>query len=448
MATPVAAPQPNGPATPATPAVPATPATPATPAAPAKSLFPALPGMTPPAPAEQPAPAQPDVRSEFFNPQPAQPAAPAQTPATPGQPAALNPEAPDFDPRAFVEDFVRGLIPEGALDANNPASKNLAPLRQAMVDATNRALAAELKLARAHKAGKSVADQATLDKLAAAEAQVSEWKPKLEKLSTLEARAELLDNDAFNNEFTGKLANLRSEIEGTVKEFGLEAELAEKLLGAETVPAAMKLLSGVQDSSAKEFLLGLARQAVTATREFKANWKDPVKALETWRAKNAERGAQATAGNVAQAVAMHKQAIAAAVAGDPATGAPPNYVLAALMSSPEGQAQLASLEAQYAGNAPIPPGQIFQDRVQAATVPHLLNYTAHLEGEVQKLRAAVAAYKGVQPSGLAPVGPQGGGQQASRFFQMPAVGGPVVGTPVGAGAPIIPGAVAGMASRA
>lgn len=448
MATPVAAPLPNGPSTPATPAVPATPATPATPAAPAKSLFPALPGMTPPEPAAPTTPAappEPAVRTEFFNPPQPQP---TQTPASPGQPAALNPETPEFDPRSFVEDFVRGLIPEGTINPNDPVSKSLGALRQSMVDATNRALAAELKLARAHKAGKSVADQSTIDKLAAAEAQLTEAKSKLDKMSLLEARAELLDNDAFNNEFTGKLANLRSEIEGTVKEFGLEDDLAEKLLGAETVPAAMKLLSGVQDSSAKEFLLGLARQAVTATREFKANWKDPVKALDAWRAKNAERGAQMSAGNAAQAVAMHKQAIAAAVAGDPATGAPPNYVLAALMSSPEGQAQLAALESQYAGNAPIPPGQIFQDRVQAATVPHLLNYTAHLEGEIQKLRDVVATYKGLQPRGMAPVGPQGGTQQASRFFPMPAAAGPVITSPVGGGAPIIPGAVAGMASRA
>jgi len=401
--------------------------------------------MTPAAP-EQPAatpPAPPDVRSEFFNPQPAQPAQPLQTPATPNQPPALNPEAAEFDPRKYVEEFVRGLIPDGALDPNNPNSQNIAPLRKAMVDAGHRALEAELKLARAHKAGKSVADQATLEKLSAAEAQLNELKPKVEKLTVLEARAELLDNEAFNQEYTGKLASLRSEIEGTIKEFGLEADLAEKLLGAETVPAAMKLLSGVQDSSAKEFLLGLARQAVTTTREFKANWKDPVKALDAWRAKNAERGAQASAGNAAQAIALHKSAIAAAIAGDPATGVPPNYVLAALMNNPAGLAQLTELEAQYSGNKPIPQGQIFQDRVQAATVPHLLNYTSHLEGEIQKLRAEVAAYKGVQPGRLAPVGPQGGAQQASRLFPVPALG-----PAASAAGPLIPGAVAGMASRA
>jgi hypothetical protein len=103
------------------------------------------------------------------------------------------------------------------------------------------------------------------------------------------------------------------------------------------------------------------------------------------------------------------------------------------------------LEAQYAGNKPIPQGQIFQDRVQAATVPHLLNYTAHLEGEIQRLNAEVAGYKGAQPSGLAPVGPQGGGQQPSRFFSIPQTSVPAA---AGVTPHAVAGAVAGMASRA
>lgn len=423
---------PTGPA-PSAPAAPAVPAVPAAPQAPA----------SPNAPAAATTPTSPDPRSAFFGATPTAQGAAAAAPSAPGT------VIPEFKPDEYVSNLLKELLPD-SLIKDPEALKNLTPIRDALAKATARATSAEMKFARAHQAGASVVDQGLKDKLTAAEAKLTEFEPKIGRLSLLEARAELADNDAFTSQYVDKLTGLKKEALAIAKEAGLDAAVVEKAFSAESKLGAAKAFAEVTDAEAKGLLLELARQSLDVAAKFRSEWKDPIKALETWRGQNAQRGVQQSAQNSEQAVSLHKAAVQTALQGDAAKGVPANFALAAMLQSPQGAAILAQIEAEYAGNKPIPPGQVFFDRVQAATVPHLVNYTVHLEAQLAEAMQKLAQYGALQPGGYASPGQQAGtapaGQPPSKLWgQAPQRVGPVIQAALPGQ---MPGPAVGMAQHA
>jgi hypothetical protein len=159
-------------------------------------------------------------------------------------------------------------------------------------------------------------------------------------------------------------------------------------------------------------------------------WKDPVKALADWRTRSARHGVARSQHNAQQAVALHPQAVEQSVAGT--NDVPGNFALQVMLGTPEGKAAIDAIEAEYAGNTSIPPARVFADRVQAATVPHLIKYTGYLESELQAAQNRIAALTGAQPAGHGSPAATGGGTPApagSRYFPPPAASdtlGPVV----------------------
>lgn len=386
----------------------------------------APPAPQPPAPADPAAPAPPS-RTAFFGGQP-EPA--------PGPPAAPAP-AQDFDFEGFTKAEVAKLLPDSLVQGATADIQKMFPqLRETLAKAVAEKNSAVMKLTRAHAGAGTVAEQALKEKLAAAEAKLTEFTPKMETLAKLESRQELLDNEAFSSTYTDGLKKLTAEALEVAKEVGVDADIVEKVFAAESKMGLLKALKEVDDEDARSLIGDLAKQGLELTTKFKGEWKDPMKAIEEWRDKQAKNGVMRSAANSEEAITRHRAAIAEV--------AKTNFAVAIMLQRPETASALAEIEQQYATNAPVSKGQIFEDRVNAASVPHLINYAVSLESDLEAARAEIAQLRGMQPSGYAqpgqqmiPGAPQVPGQGVGRAWGFPA---PVTG-------PVIPGSVMPPATR-
>ena len=356
--------------------------------------------MTPPAAGSPPpaAPAAPtapptDPRTAFFAPSPAAP--PAPDPNKPAEPPARD----DFDAEAFAKNFIKEILPDDFVKSEDPRHRTVAGVREQLAKATARATAAELKFARANKGTGSAAETMLRDKLTALEAELGEAKPRLERITTLEARAELLDNDAFGKAYIDQLEALKTEARDIAKEAGVDVAVIEKAFAAEGKLAAAKALADVEDDDAKQLLRGLVNDALAISTKFKSEWKDPLKAVAHWRVENAKAGMQRSIANTQQAVALHRKAVQDALAGDPANDVPENVALLMMLQTPQGKAEVDAIEASWANNTPATPDQLIADRVRSATVPHLLRYIAFLELENATAKGQVQGLVGMAPTG-------------------------------------------------
>ena len=404
-----------------------------------------------------------DEPSRFFqvpgSPRPSAPAPAAETPPPDGpasmraalfqEPAAPAPkEEPGgetFDVPSFVRAEVGKLLPETFLKPGDPNAKEFPAVREALAKVTERAVSAEMRLARAHTAGKSVAEEALRSKLAEAERELSEFKPRLEKMTVLEARAELADNDAFMAPVE-KISSLKAEALEIGKDAGVDAETIEKAFAATTKLGIVKALGDIEDADVKQLIREVATQALESGNKFRSDWKDPIKALGEWREKARELGEGRSLLNGETAVQLHRRAIEVLKSGDETRGLKPNWALEHL-----DPAVLSKIESQYVGNLPVKASQVVEDRIQAATVPHLLGYASRLEEllseanlKLKKLGALTTTYAapGQQSGATVPV-------RKTLWGELPVRVGPLIPqaepatTPQRAGGMMIPGATRG-----
>jgi hypothetical protein len=389
---------------------------------------PPAPGPPPAAPTPPEAPTPPS-RAAFFGGQPE---------PTTGQPAApAQPPAQDFDFEGFTKAEIAKLLPDSLIaGATGDQVKHFQQVKDALSKAVAERNSAVMKLTRAHAGAGTVAEQALKEKLAAAEARLTEVSPKIESLSKLEARAELLDNDAFAGTYTDGIKALRTEALEIAKEAGVEPEVIDKAFAAESKMGLLKVLKDVEDEDAKSLIGDIAKKGLELTTKFKSEWKDPLRAIEEWREKQAKNGVMRSVANSEEAITRHRAAVAEVAKN--------NFAVAIMLQRPETAAALAEIEQQYATNAPIPKGQMFEDRVNAASVPHLINYAVSLEADLESARAEIAQLRGMQPSGYA----QPGQQQIPGAPQVPGAGvGKAWGFPAPVTGPVIPGAVLPQATR-
>lgn len=234
------------------------------------------------------------------------------------------------------------------------------------------------------------------------------------KLQLLEARAELMDNDAFVGEHAGKVTAFKD----AAKSLGVDDETASKALAATSLQGIIDAARGIKDEDIRREFIAEAKVAMKATSDFTKSFKSPLDHLETARAKAAEAGSAGAQKSVQANMAAHEAAFNKLLTDPQASS---------LLASPAFAGDIQALRDELSANKPVSQEAMHQSLIMGRIAPKLLQMLYNVAAQSQQQSGTITRLMGAQPGAQPYAQQQGSGQQQ---------GGGLLSMPVTAGGPL------------